>query len=271
MSANAKTDRRIRRAFTLIELLVVIAIIAILAAMLLPALGRAKGRAKMINCVSNLKQLALCWTMYLGDFNDRLVPNAANPPIPPVGQDSTNWIVGKMTVMPDATNTMLLQQGMLYQYNKNVGVYQCPAQGKSPIVGVSPYTPVRSYSISDQMNGTGALNLPTYPVNRRFSDIRHPPPSFAAVFICESDFSIDDGDFALEVVPPNSTYQWRNAPSLRHTTAGTLSFADGHAESWRYLDGYVKACTFPLAVGQRFPSSPNDRDLQRWMAAFGSQ
>ena len=62
--------RRSRLAFTLIELLVVIAIIAILAALLLPALARAKAKAQLANCLSNLKQLGLTSTMYLGDNTD---------------------------------------------------------------------------------------------------------------------------------------------------------------------------------------------------------
>jgi len=271
-----------RSGFTLIELLVVIAIIAILAAMLLPALAKAKQKTQGIKCMSNCKQLVTASLSYTLDFTDHFMyalhgggaRGGAGYFIPGTGQ-VTGWVEGWLdwTTSNDNINTAFLtddKYALIARYlSHSAGVLKCPADGflSTPQRALNWTARVRSLSgniyLGDGNLTDGPANVAFYAKCTKVTQLTIPGPTETWYFVDEHPDSINDAGF----FPPQHYNLLTDTPATYHNKACGFAFCDGHAaiNKWRGCLSSGRALQVHAVDGDYLnniiTAGPNDPDI----------
>ena len=279
----ARPGCRRSRGFTLIELLVVIAIIAILAALLLPALTRAKLKAQGVQCMNSHRQLAIAWRMYTEDNQDRLLyasANAASLNTPDTSWSYT-WCTGRIDFNGGNRsnwdpNADIMQSQMWPYCGKNLGIWRCPADRSFVTVSGERKSRIRSMAMNAYLGGFGGQpistgNMSAYTLYRKYGELSRPGADRVFVFIDEREDAVNYGNYLQDMsgYSPNipAIYRWLDLPAAYHGNAGGLSFADGHSEIHKWRDGRTSRPINDGGVifdGSTPIASPNSIDVA-WM------
>ena len=264
-----------RAGFTLIELLVVIAIIAILAGMLLPALARAKIRAQSIQCMNNLRQLQMVFLIYPDDNQDRLTSSGYTSPV-----EDTAWVNGWEDFNGgnlDNTDPGTLtdpKRAKFAPYLAGIGVYKCPADRSSVMVGGKPVERIRSLSMGQQWAGPGdwldpagfQANVSSKKYRCYFKKAQIDSPAMRFVFLDEHPDGLNAGGFANMMVESAAAARIIDFPASSHGGAGGISFSDGHSEIRKWEDARTRP---PVRYNNNLPlnvGSANNPDMI-WLSA----
>lgn len=205
-----------QKGFTLIELLVVIAIIALLLSIMLPALKRAKEAVKRVYCLNNFKHLTLAWMLYADNNDGKVVRSRAVN-----GNPGAAWTGWNYFDYPEEVQINAIRGGLLYEYCQNLKAYGCPVSKKDE--------GLRTYCITNQWWPGSGYEISDDQILTRVTSVKN--PAGKSVFVDSVGVDYD----AIHNVYYDEE-RWRNIPNWRHNNGTTLSFADGHAEHWKWKD-----------------------------------